>query len=190
MSPSLLRLIERLAKYIARISTPLASKSDAGVSLSAAEIRKWHDGMKEAIVQYQTAAGMLGASAENMTDQIKASLGQSIATQLAYLDGFAIEVQNDKTFNRNQAARALSYANGIKVPYWQGKVQFLPLPAMPAEGTICHGNCKCSWNIQTIDADAGDYDCYWVRASDDSCSTCIARERRWSPYQIRGGDPV
>lgn len=56
------------------------------------------------------------------------------------------------------------------------------------EGIITHNsNCKCSWEVVEVDADAGDYDAYWRRASDDSCQSCLEREARWSPVRIRGG---
>ena len=99
-------------------------------------------------------------------------------------------IRASKEFNKAWRARAKLYALSPKSSYYEGDVykqvgRFLPLPAMPAQGTQCHTNCGCSWRITAVD---GGYDCYWVRAKDDSCQTCVQRESDWNPIEIRNGD--
>lgn len=54
------------------------------------------------------------------------------------------------------------------------------------EGTISHNsNCGCAWRIETLDAENGDYDCFWERSKEDSCQVCIQREHDWHPIGIR-----
>lgn len=57
------------------------------------------------------------------------------------------------------------------------------------EGVITHNsNCKCTWRIEVLAAEQGNYDAYWERNVEDSCQTCIEREAQWSPVRIRGGE--
>lgn len=155
--------------------------------IGADAITAWRDELRTAIAQYHTAAMIAGAggSAGSLSASMKNQLGEIVANQLNYLDGF-VEKLNTGTMSSGQIrARADMYAPALRQPYSAGATAGLPLPAMPAEGTICHTNCKCSWRIVTVDEEAGDYDCFWVRGATDSCSTCIAREREWSPILVR-----
>jgi hypothetical protein len=130
---------------------------------------------------------MAGVGSDVLPPAVRSQLVAGVQAQFAFLDGFAIEIQDTDEYMAGWNARADMYAKSIKTPYWQGRTRMLPLPAMPAEGTQCLTNCGCSWEIVTIDEEAGDYDCYWRRGKDDSCQTCIARAQNWSPLQVRGG---
>ena len=56
------------------------------------------------------------------------------------------------------------------------------------DGIITHNsNCKCSWDIKVLDAEAGDYDATWVMHPAEHCQTCIERAAQWAPLQIRDG---
>lgn len=184
------RLIKRFQVYLIRRSTELIREgvNPEGLVTSPQAVTKWYQDVQREIVRYHTASAMLGSGVSELTPQVLSILKNTLPIELSYFNGFYIKVQSDREFNRREAARAASYANGIKVPYWKGRTQQLPLPAMPAQGTLCHGNCGCSWRIDVLDEEAGDYDCYWERSKDDSCGTCLTREEMWNPYRIRGGE--
>lgn len=147
----------------------------------------WYALMAKLLGRYSLAALMVGLGRVELTDQDLLISWELMHGQLQYLEGFKAVMQNAAEFMPGWESRAASYAKAIKVPYWKGKTKMLPLPAMPAEGTQCHNNCGCAWDIQPIDESRGDYDCYWQRHKDDSCQTCLEREAQWKPVQIRGG---
>jgi len=161
-----------------------AARNDG--EMDAASVAAWRDSVAAALVEYHTAAMIAGGNGETLDPALRGQLSEIVANQLNYLDNFAEAVARGNLTPAQIGARADMYAPAIRQPYSVGFTGGLPLPAMPAEGTICHTNCKCSWDIVPIDEDAGDYDCFWRRGADDSCSTCIARAREWSPLIIRG----
>lgn len=148
---------------------------------------EWFATMRDALAEYHLAAFMAGNGSEDVSDQALDKIADLVNVQLDYLQGFKAELQTKADYQAGAAARAESYAPAIKVPYWTGRTAVLPLPAMPAQGTQCHNNCKCKWDVKTIDAAKGDYDAFWVRHSDDSCQTCLEREAQWNPVLIRDG---
>lgn len=148
---------------------------------------QWYTLTARLLAKYAQAALMLGLDTDTLTPEHIRVSWELMSGQLEYLDNFKMQIQNAPEFQAGWESRAASYAKAIKVPYWKGRTQMLPLPAMPAEGTQCMNNCGCYWEINAIDAGAGDYDCYWRRGKDDSCQTCIEREKQWNPLLIRGG---
>lgn len=180
LTDALLKIIRAATMRIVDI----AEQNDGVVD--AQTVAVWRDNVAAAIVEYHTAAMIAGNDGKPLNPGMQGQLSEIVATQLNYLENFAEEVAAGKITPAQISARADMYAPAIRQPYSAGFTGGLPLPAMPAEGTICHTNCKCSWNIVPIDEEAGDYDCYWIRGADDSCSTCIARAREWSPIRIRG----
>jgi hypothetical protein len=183
-------LIESFLKTIRGLVKPIGPDSAAfedGLPLSDNQVNEWRQGMTNAIMQHHYAAALAGAEGRPLTPTEQAQVKAIVVTQVQYLDQFAATVVDDEEFDRTSAARANMYATAVRSSYETAAAGFLPLPAMPAEGTICMSNCKCLWRVETIDAEAGDYDAYWERHAEDSCQTCIARERMWSPVAIRGG---
>jgi hypothetical protein len=172
-------LINRLRLDIERLTAQLEGDQITPIM--------WQRDMERALARYHTASYMAGQGAPTMNDADRENLAKIVQAQVDWLKGFTLEIQDQREWQAGWNARAASYAGAIKQPYWKGQTRMLPLPAMPAEGTQCHNNCKCAWEINAIDAEAGDYDCYWRRAADDSCQTCLERESRWSPLRIRGG---
>ena len=157
-----------------------------GGEMDAASIAAWRDSVANALIEYHTAAMIAGGGGDTLDPKLQGQLSEIVANQLNYLDNFAEAVATGNLTPAQISARADMYAPAIRQPYSVGFTGALPLPAMPAEGTICHTNCKCSWDIVAVDEEAGDFDCFWRRGADDSCSTCIARAREWSPLLIRG----
>lgn len=180
------RLVEEMIAAIRRYANPLYSAQ----SVSTEDKEYWFGELERLIAEYHQAAALLGRNGKPLTDDERRVVADAISTQVQYLDQFRAVVVDSDAFERGFLSRAEMYARAIRSTFYQAVTNFLPLPAMPAEGTICHTNCKCAWSINTLDEVAGDFDCYWIRGAEDSCSTCIARAREWAPLQIRGWDLV
>lgn len=150
----------------------------------------WEQQFGVLLARYQCAGMMTGANTDTLTDPMITKISDYLTEQFGFLDGFKVEIANNPDeWQAGWNQRALSYAGSIKTPYWQGAVKMLPLPAMPGDGTTqCLGNCKCAWDVQELDADAGDYDATWVYGeTEDHCQTCKVRASQWNPIRIRGG---
>ena len=141
----------------------------------------WDDRMARALARHHLVAWLLGTGAPGA---VPADVANRVAVQLGYLRRFARET--DDMSVPAFVARARQYANPARATYFAAQARKLGLPAlpMPAEGTECAGQCRCAWRFDEV---TGGYDCYWVRGATDSCTTCIARERRWSPLRVRDG---
>jgi hypothetical protein len=58
------------------------------------------------------------------------------------------------------------------------------------EGLLSHNsNCKCAWEIETLDKEKGNFNGTWVLDGQaQHCQTCLTRAEQWNPVRIRGGD--
>jgi hypothetical protein len=173
--------LRRLLKQIRRAVEAMTDTLEAG------EITpdQWRDSMAETISTAYPRAYKAGAAAEPDAAATK-RLADQVAAQLTYLDGFTVEIKEGEAWQAGWNSRAEMYAEGIKVPYWQGATKVLPLPAMPAEGTTCLTRCKCLWDVQQLDGD-GNYDAYWRISASESCQTCVQRAAEWGPLKVRNG---
>jgi hypothetical protein len=177
-----------LRRTIAQATRQIDTLS-ARIEAGEITVDQWRDGMT-AIIEAQTEAA-LTAGAHQPTDAAEL-IKRLVQVQLDFLAVFAADILTNGWLG-SYRSRAQMYGEATKVAYWQGDIyrkagRFLPLPSMPAEGTICLGRCGCFWEIETIDADQGDYDAYWKRGKADSCATCVQRAIQWSPVRIRGGE--
>lgn len=153
----------------------------------AITVTQWQDEMNRLVARYSTAAAFAGWDGTNIPDPGLVAVMQDVQVQMRFLGDFALVMQDADEFMPGWRERARMYARSIKTPYWRGATRFLPLPFMPAEGTQCLTNCKCSWVIVTVNEEQGDYDCYWrLGANENHCQTCPERAAG-SPYRIRGG---
>lgn len=177
--PALPFLIQRLTRLITAATDALETQYPNGVAT-------WQQELSRQLARYSAASYMAGAGVESLSAAAQAAVLRDVAVQLRFLGKFAIVVQEGKQWERGWNARAASYANSVKVPFNRGVTKMLPLPAMPAEGTQCMGNCGCFWEINELEGE-GNADAYWRRGKDDSCQTCKQREREWSPVNIRSG---
>jgi hypothetical protein len=142
------------------------------------------------LARFAMAAYFAGnGSDEAMNREAKQKLQDAVKVQLDYLDKFALEIVNSKEWQEGWEKRAESYSNAVVEPYWVGKTKVLPLPAMPAQGTQCLGNCRCEWDVKKLPGE-GNYDCKWIldkRPGMKHCQTCLVRSEEWSPLKIRAG---
>lgn len=149
---------------------------------------EWRIQVRRLLAEHHLAAMMAGLGTEVIPGKAWNGLVDNIQLQIEFLNNFKIEIQNDTEFKPGWEARAASYAEGIKVPYWRGRTKILPLPAMPTEGSSCGIGCNCKWDIKPLDADNGDYDCYWrLEPGSKHCQQCLERAAQWSPLHIRAG---
>ena len=178
---------EDLGDLIARLRVEIESLM---ISLQAGEIDPivWQAEFERFLVRYHEAAYMAGHGTTRMSSVDLQNVKFYVGSQLEFLDNFRLVIQSAAEFMDGWKSRAEMYAGGIKKPYWKGKTKFLPLPAMPAEGTQCMDNCGCEWDIEVIDEDNGDYDAYWRLGKLKNCQTCLERSIQWSPLEIRGDE--
>lgn len=179
LPPSLERLLQMLSAEVADYTVDLEQQGRT--------VEQWQQDMEAALTRYHLAAYMTGQGSAVLTPQGQATVQALVTAQLEFLDNFALVIKDGSEWQRGWNARAEMYAESIKVPYWRGATKLLPLPAMPAEGTQCRTRCRCLWDVQELDAEAGDWDAYWIRGSGDSCQTCVQRAGDWAPIRIRGG---
>lgn len=175
-----------LDRLIAKLSAAIEEQTDA-LALDQTTPSTWQDEIAKLIQRYSASAWKAGQKGDALTKDDIRTIKSLVSAQLAFLDNFTLEIQAADEWQAGWQARAQMYAESIKVPYWKGATKVLPLPAMPAEGTSCMTRCKCAWSVDVLDAEAGDYDCYWRRGAQDSCQICRERAAQWSPLQIRGG---
>lgn len=174
------RLIRRLTEQI----------DDETTALELGQITPdgWQSQLKTLIERYTGAAWKAGQGGAALERPDIAKIKGLVQAQAAYLDKFTIEIKDGSRWENGWNSRAAMYAESIKAPYWAAKTKMLPLPAMPTEGSQCLTRCKCMWDVEMVDAEAGDYNAYWRLGSGESCQTCAERAAQWSPLQVRGGE--
>lgn len=172
-----------LTRLIRRLKTIISTSTEA-LQSGSVDVDAWEDQVAAALQQAYPAAYKAGGGA--LDDAARKTVSKQVAAQLDYLGRFALEIQSADEWQAGWNARAAMYAEGIKVPYWQGRTKMLPLPAMPGEGTTCLTRCRCLWDVQQLDGD-GNYDAFWRRGATDSCQVCVQRATEWAPLKIRDG---
>lgn len=149
---------------------------------------EWRNAVKRVLAEHHVAALMAGLGSEVVPAKAWQGVVDQVNVQVGFLNNFKVEIQDDAEFRPGWEKRAASYAESIKVPYWTGRTKVLPLPAMPGEGSQCLQGCNCQWDVKVVNAEQGDYDCFWrLEAGSDHCQTCLERAAQWSPLRIRGG---
>lgn len=154
----------------------------------------WYTGM-EAQVRRNILAGRVSALGQgNLSERDLRAVQAQVESELRYLQRFKAQLQTKLDAGEELSADAIAsrsrmYA-GASTPEFEKAVQQargLPtLPAYPAVRTLCYSNCKCRWDIRFMEGE-GNWDCFWERNANDSCATCIARERTFAPLKIRNG---
>lgn len=150
------------------------------LSLMATEVRTLH-----------TSAAVAGVGGfGNLQPADLRRIEVATQTQLAYLRAWGRQLATTEDYDERQMkVRASLYGGASNETFSKAQVGSLgvpDLPFYPAENTECRTNCGCAWDIQPLEGD-GNFDCYWRRGKNDSCKTCIARERKASPLRVRGG---
>jgi hypothetical protein len=186
-------LIKVLAKLLLKLTLALKEvypTTAPGSQERQNAVRAWENQVKAVIARYIQTAYFLGYGDTETLPEPQAvadALAPMVQTQFDFLKGFATEIEDSQEeWQRGWENRAESYSGSVTQPYWQGKTRMLPLPALPGQGTQCHGRCRCSWKIKQFDGE-GNYNCYWIAKdeSDSTCQTCKQRAIEWNPLKIR-----
>lgn len=177
--PPLERLIARFVSLIGAATDTL--ESDMSV------VDDWYDEIARQMRRYTLASYIAGNGGRAPTPESDKLIADQIKSQLDYLKAFRDEIKGSDEWKPAWGPRAQMYGQSIKAPYWSAVTRGYPLPAMPGDGTTqCLTNCGCAWQIDELEGE-GNADAYWRRNKDDSCQTCVERERQWSPLRIRDG---
>lgn len=188
LPPSLEYLLGRFADAIRGFTESLKKNPST--------LMTWYNSFRQSIIAYIQAAFMAGQRSDYMGVTERGYVYDYIKAQVDYLNNFRLVIQSADEWNNQWDARAESYARGIVAPYWKGRTKYLPLPAMPGDGsTDCGQLCACLWDIKVIDEQAGDYDCYWLMNASrivktEHCQDCLTRSIIWTPLKIRGNELV
>jgi hypothetical protein len=150
----------------------------------------WRRSMERLLAKYASAGRLLGSGLSNLNPRDLVAVAKWLKdSQLPYLNQFGEVIAAAAEYNPAWLPRAEMYGASTYSQYWEGKTDGLALPAMPAQSCQCHSNCLCSWEIQWIDEEKGDADCYWrLDSQAKHCQTCLTRAEQWNPVRIRGGD--
>lgn len=149
---------------------------------------EWRNAVKRVLAEHHLAAIMAGLGTEVVPQKAWQGVVDEINTQVEFLNNFKVEIQAADEFKPGWEARARSYAESIKKPYWTGRTKLLPLPAMPGEGSQCEQGCNCQWEVKPVSVEQGDYDAFWrLERGSKHCATCLERAAQWQPLRIRGG---
>lgn len=179
--------MNEIESLIARLQSLIdAATGNLEANLSPTQIQEYHEIMEELLSRYHLAAYMTGAGTVEISAEARGKVIEGVAVQLAFLDNFITEIEDTEEFKAGWENRARQYATSIKVPYWEGKVKLLPLPAMPGDFTTeCGQGCKCSWDIKKVGKDR--YEAYWTLHPAEHCQGCLERSRQWNPLVVDNG---
>jgi 2'-5' RNA ligase len=161
------------------------------LSYNRISLEAWREEMLIEIQRLHLTASVLGRG--GLGDMSQGELMQALEyaeDQVRYLDRWVEQMKQELPGLDEIVNRALLYAGAASATYHaarQRRIGLPKLPAQPAERTKCRTNCGCAWEINAVNVEAGDYDCYWRRHKDDSCETCLTREAVWGPLLVRGG---
>lgn len=181
--PDLRRIMRNTSRRIDELSRQLAEDEITTI--------EWLRAMREIIKETYNATYLVGIDSDELPRGARRTIDHLIAIQGDYLRNFGNDIRTNgwlPSYN----SRARMYGYSATQSYWEGNIVKqvgtpLPLPRMPAEGTICGSNCKCAWDIRELKGD-GNYDCYWRIRSENECQTCVERAAQWNPLRIRDGE--
>ena len=158
---------------------------------------EWKTRFRELIARYHIAAMFIGQHGTGFASGVEKQIIDLVEFQYGFLDGFFDVILDAPEYNPAWLSRANLYAGATKIAYWEGNVvkelgRHVALPAMPAQGTTCLGNCGCEWRFVWVNKANGDVDCFWDRTKEESvaCQVCLQREDDWSPLKVRGWQVV
>lgn len=172
------------------IDITLSVVDDLMISLEADDLSAtaWRDEMAATLARGHAAAYMAGQESSDLDAASQRRLLETVATQLAFLDNFAVEIQDAATFQRGWNSRAALYAEAVGASYYGGRFKMWALPALPRDGsTACLGRCSCSWDVQELEGE-GNALAYWKLGPSDHCQQCVERAAQWAPIRFRSGE--
>ena len=145
------------------------------------DLRGLHLSMKEEIRDVFLLQQRAGSDVDLTADDFL-KLGNPIKQQDRFLSQFMRDVKAGNLSPDAIAARAKLYAQSSGQMYWLQFTDGLNLPVQPKVGTDCKMRCKCGWRI-VRNAD-GSVDAYWELHANESCPTCVERQRLYNPFHV------
>ena len=158
-------------------------------------LNQWYGIMSREVRKLHLAAGAIGAGGwQDLGGMAMELVLSQVREHVDFLERFRDQIQaaldeNLPLSDRFILARAAAYggaANETVELAYTATLGLPRLPAYPGRLTACYSNCKCSWDIRQLPLN-GNWDCFWNRSPVESCPTCLARERAFSPLRIRNG---
>lgn len=158
-------------------------------------LEQWRDLFAALLASYITLSYLIGSGGAAVGGEARGWLVNWLAGQLDYLNNFRDTIRANRDTGSNWSpgfnARARMYAGSVIAPYWYGETEGLPLPALPGDmSSDCGELDACAWDIDWVDRERGDADCYWrlnaQRVVLEHCQQCIERARQWNPLKVRG----
>lgn len=193
---------EDVDAQMARLQSDFERKVDAlvqGMEDGRVSVGQFVGSMPTLIKQQQLAAAVIGeGGVQNATPKTYAVAQASVDIQLAYFERWKAELLQQAAAGKLPSAayianRAKMYGKAASSTAAQANIEAQGLPALPfypGQGTQCRVNCKCFWDIKTLDVVNGSYDCFYMLAVAEHCPTCTARSRAANPLRVRGGEIV
>lgn len=150
-------------------------------------LETWQGRMRRLITVTIGAGFLAGIGGRRQVDDAaKATLGQTIAGQFQWLDGFARDLSQGQLTKPMLLARAAQYITAARTAFERGRASTfddLDLPAEPGFGCACGARCRCHWDINEYE---DRWECFWIAENDPStCGDCGDRSSDYSPYTQR-----
>lgn len=163
-----------------RASDRLANRLAQGGS----DLGTWQ-GRFKALLLVTIGAGFVAGRGgrKQMTAADKTTLGNTVAGQYSWLDGFARDLSQGQQTVAQLLARARQYITAGRIAFERGLASTydeLDLPVEPGVGCQCGSRCRCHWDIEEY---RDRWECYYVASNDPStCGDCGDRSSDYSPY--------
>ena len=108
-------------------------------------------------------------------------LGGLLKAQYRHLRSYLDDLESGKETKGTAGLRAKNFLGSARQSFSRGRAKAfdIDLPYHPGSGTPCHGNCKCSWDIEEDDTE---YRAYWKVSSSKPCAGCLARGAESNPF--------
>jgi hypothetical protein len=139
--------------------------------------------MRKRLKNAYIAEYVLGkGGASQMTQSDYGRLGAMLKKQYKFLRSYLDDITAGKETNGTARERGKNFIGSARQAFsrGRGRAYGLDLPFHPGDGgTPCHGNCRCSWEIEE---DHTQWRAYWHVTANKPCVGCIARQGEASPY--------
>ena len=143
----------------------------------------WKNGFIEELQNLALTNFALGRGGVNQfTNDDKDALSEFMLAQRGFLVSFANDLDNMSV--GQIIARSNMYAKSTRTMFEFGRSRSIgipDLPVYPGVGSECLVNCKCHWRYEKR---KGKWYAYWERTVEESCPTCVDREKKYSPYVV------
>lgn len=169
--------------YLAE-QTQAADRLSNRLSSGGLELPSWQSRFRNLVMTTVGAAFIVGRGGRKAMDAVaRSKLGDTVAGQFQWLDGFARDLSQGQLSPQGLLARAQQYIASGRTAFERGRAATfddLDLPAEPGFGCACGARCRCHWDINEF---PDRWECFWICELDAStCSDCDQRASDYSPW--------